>query len=100
MLTMHGNLLKNLASQGQKKSFLLALKLAEYEMLQNETKSIPLLLLDDIFERLDDNRMEKLFSYIHKNMDGQVFITDTNRERLEKHLAAFSLDYSIEELGK
>ena len=73
--------MKNHASQGQKKSFLFALKLAEYSLLKKVLNKKPLLLLDDIFEKLDEKRAQHLVNLILK-LDTQVFITDTHEERL------------------
>ncbi len=95
VFTMHNEALKNMASQGQKKSFLLALKIAEYLLIQQETNSIPILLLDDIFERLDEDRMDKLFALITEQLQCQVFITDTNEDRLSKHLQKFTAEFKI-----
>lgn len=89
---------RNIASQGQRKSLLFALKLAEMEILKREKGFSPLLLLDDVFEKLDENRMTNLLQKVCKENDGQVFITDTNRERLEQHLSYLSLPYQLIEL--
>lgn len=75
--------LKQHASQGQKKSFLFALKLAEFELLKQELKTKPILLLDDIFEKLDAQRSQFLIDLLWQT-DTQVFITDTHEERLLK----------------
>lgn len=74
--------LKKFGSQGQQKSFLIALKLAQYAYLQKHKGFKPLLLLDDIFDKLDDNRMHKLMEMVSHQDFGQIFITDTGRERL------------------
>ena len=74
--------LKKFGSQGQQKSFLIALKLAQYAYLQTHKGFKPLLLLDDIFDKLDDNRMHKLMEMVSHHDFGQIFITDTGRERL------------------
>lgn len=74
---------KNLASQGQRKSLLFALKLAELALLQQHKDVAPLLLLDDVFEKLDEGRMQNLLSYVCSENMGQVLITDTQRQRLE-----------------
>ena len=73
---------KIVASQGQRKSLLFACKLAEFEMLCAIKGSPPLLLLDDVFEKLDEIRMKNLLQYVCKKNNGQVFITDTHKERL------------------
>ena len=69
---------KKIGSQGQQKTFLIALKLAQYDLLRQEKQIQPLLLLDDIFDKLDTQRMERIFRFIHDDKFGQVFITDTD----------------------
>jgi DNA replication and repair protein RecF len=90
--------LKKHASQGQQKSFLIALKLAQFEFLKQKKGEAPLLLLDDIFDKLDDTRIARLIELVSKEGFGQVFITDTQKERiqhiLEKANAAANI-YSI-----
>jgi DNA replication and repair protein RecF len=90
--------LKTIASQGQKKSFLLALKLSEFEMLNAHATHPPILLLDDIFERLDDTRIDKLFELITTKLNCQVFITDTSKSRLELSLSKFTKEYEVVEV--
>ena len=77
---------RNIASQGQRKSLLFALKLAEFEMLKSKKGFAPLLLLDDVFEKLDESRMHNLLDWVCVQNDGQIFITDTHRERIVNHL--------------
>lgn len=74
--------LKKFGSQGQQKSFLIALKLAQYSYLQKFKGFKPLLLLDDIFDKLDDRRVHKLMEMVSHHDFGQIFITDTGRERV------------------
>lgn len=74
--------LKQVASQGQRKSFLFGLKLAQYEILKNNLFQNPILLLDDIFEKLDENRSQKLIEYI-VNLNTQIFVTDTHFDRVQ-----------------
>lgn len=81
--SVHGMPLKKFGSQGQQKSFLIALKLAQYSYLQKEKGYKPLLLLDDIFDKLDDKRIAKLMEMVSHDDFGQVFITDTSRERIQ-----------------
>ena len=85
--------LKKYASQGQLKSFVLALKLAQYEVLRKKKKEDPLLLLDDIFDKLDRSRVEQLLKLLLDRKVGQVFLTDTDETRLEKILREFKLDF-------
>ena len=77
---------KSQASQGQRKSLLFALKLAEMEILKEEKKLSPLLLLDDVFEKLDEERIGNLLNRVCSDEDSQIFITDTNCKRLEDQL--------------
>ena len=89
---------KNIASQGQRKSLLFALKLAEFELLKLYKGFAPLLLLDDVFEKLDDNRMQNLLHWVCNENGGQVFITDTHKDRLESALNALHTGCQIIEL--
>lgn len=73
---------KKYASQGQTKSFVIALKLAQYDYLKNVTAKKPLLLLDDIFEKLDGTRAKQLMELVANDSFGQIFITDTHKERV------------------
>jgi DNA replication and repair protein RecF len=94
-----GRNFKNIASQGQRKSLLFALKLAEFELLKTNKGFAPLLLLDDVFEKLDDIRMQNLLEWVCKENIGQVFITDTHTERLQNSLKAFNENFQIIELN-
>ena len=79
---IEGYPLKRFASQGQLKSFVLSLKLAQYQLLQEEKKVPPLLLLDDIFDKLDGQRVTQLLQLLQQQAFGQAFITDTDETRL------------------
>ncbi len=79
---LNGMILKQFGSQGQKKSFLFALKLGQYAYLSKAQGHLPILLLDDIFEKLDQNRMEALLTIIRDKTFGQVILTDTHPERI------------------
>lgn len=79
---LNGMEVRKFASQGQQKTFLLSLKLAQYYWLSRKTGRKPILLLDDIFEKLDSLRIKSLFKEIINPIFGQVFITDTNVERM------------------
>lgn len=80
---MNENLIKKFGSQGQQKSFLIALKLAQIKRIKDITNKNPILLLDDIFDKLDDNRVSQLIELVNQQNFGQIFITDTHRERTE-----------------
>ena len=77
---------RTIASQGQRKSLLFALKLAEMEILKKEKGFAPILLLDDVFEKLDEERISNLLQKVCVDTEGQIFITDTNEDRLVSHL--------------
>ena len=94
-IRMNEHPFKNIASQGQRKSLLFALKLTEMEVLKNEKGYSPILLLDDVFEKLDEERISNLLKKVCVENDGQVFITDTNEGRLRKHLAEIGCDFEI-----
>ena len=89
---LNGMALKQFGSQGQKKSFLFALKLAQYAYLATALGHLPILLLDDIFEKLDQSRMESLLRIIRGDGFGQVILTDTHPERIRQ---AFGADAEI-----
>jgi len=79
-----GNSLKKFASQGQQKSYLLALKLAQFEFIKDKKNTKPLLLLDDIYDKLDETRFRKLIELVSNDTFGQVFITDTHPQRIHE----------------
>jgi len=89
---------KNIASQGQRKSLLFALKLAEYEIIKTNKGFAPILLLDDVFEKLDENRMKNLLHWVCNENEGQVFITDTHKERLQFAFEQLQVNGQIIEL--
>lgn len=86
---------KSIASQGQRKSLLFALKLAEMDRLKKEKGFAPLLLLDDVFEKLDEERITNLLRKVCIENEGQVFITDTHEERLRNHLEGLGVIYQL-----
>ncbi len=98
--TIHSMSLKKFGSQGQQKSFLIALKLAQYTFLQNQKGYKPLLLLDDIFDKLDENRTRKLMQMVSDNDFGQVFITDTNIDRVRQVFNGLNVDTCIFKVEK
>jgi DNA replication and repair protein RecF len=92
--------LKKFGSQGQQKSFLIALKLAQFELLKEEKGKTPILLLDDIFDKLDDRRIQKLIELVDTGFLGQVFITDARPERSKKILENVKADVRFLEIEK
>ncbi|HEY4209654.1 MAG TPA: DNA replication and repair protein RecF [Puia sp.] len=90
-----GQPFKSIASQGQRKSLLFALKLAEYEMLKQYKGFPPILLLDDVFEKLDAHRMHNLLDRVCLGDHGQIFITDTHGERIRHELDKLKIPSQI-----
>lgn len=86
---------KKFASQGQLKSFILALKLAQYKIIQAHKNRSPLLLLDDIFDKLDHARVESLLKLLVEKSYGQIFITDTDQNRMEAIIAKMQAAYAM-----
>ena len=84
LFEMNGNSIKKIGSQGQQKSFLIALKLSQMNRIKELTGKTPILLLDDIFDKLDDTRVSQLIELVNQEHFGQIFITDTSKERTEK----------------
>jgi DNA replication and repair protein RecF len=87
--------LKRFASQGQMKSFIIAWKIAQYLLLANYKNIKPILLLDDIFDKLDNERLHNLLDLLVELDFGQVFLTDTGKSRIEELLSVLNLEYSI-----
>lgn len=83
LFEMDSVLIKKIGSQGQQKSFLISLKLAQMSLVKELTSKTPILLLDDIFDKLDDTRVAQLIKLVNQENFGQIFITDTHRERTE-----------------
>ncbi len=98
--TIHGMVLKKFGSQGQQKSFLIALKLAQYTFLHRQKGFEPLLLLDDIFDKLDDARTTKLMKMVSDKDFGQIFITDTSRKRIEEIFSTLNVPINIVDIDK
>jgi DNA replication and repair protein RecF len=90
-----GHPVKKFGSQGQQKSFIIALRLAQYEWLKNHLNTLPVLLLDDIFDKLDHDRVERLMQLVSDKFFGQVLVTDTDVERVEKIFAESKIPCKI-----
>lgn len=98
VFTIHGNPIKRFGSQGQQKSLLIALKLAQYDYLKQQTKVKPLLLLDDVFDKLDEYRVKAIIDLVNSDYFGQIFITDTHKERIEHLLSKLNVESNLVEL--
>lgn len=95
-MTLGGYPLRREGSQGQNKTFLIALKLAQFDFLRRAgSHTTPLLLLDDIFDKLDASRVEQIVHLVAGDRFGQIFITDTNREHLDQILSRMGGDYRL-----
>lgn len=97
-MSIAGMPVRRTGSQGQCKTFTIALRLAQYEMLSAAANLKPLLLLDDIFDKLDATRVERIMEIVMRDTFGQIFITDTNRTHLDRIISQTSGDYRIWEV--
>lgn len=87
--------IKKFGSQGQQKSFLIALKLAQFEFVKKQSGEKPILLFDDIFDKLDETRVAKIVEMVNNNEFGQLFISDTHPERTEKIVKSTHQSYKL-----
>ena len=95
-MALGGYPIKREGSQGQNKTYMIALKLAQFDFLKRTgSKTTPLLLLDDIFDKLDAQRVEQIVDIVSGDQFGQIFITDTNRENIDKILERSHGNYKI-----
>ncbi|MBA3647714.1 MAG: DNA replication and repair protein RecF [Chitinophagales bacterium] len=97
---MDEKLIKKFASQGQKKSFLMALKIAQFELLKKETNKTPILLLDDLFDKLDEQRTNNILDLLKGERFKQVFVTDTNFSRVQEYISITKKQFKVFELQK
>ncbi|WP_010521434.1 DNA replication/repair protein RecF [Aquimarina agarivorans] len=91
--------IKKFGSQGQQKSFLIALKLAQFDFILQQSNDTPILLLDDIFDKLDENRVEQLMKLVDDNHFGQLFVSDTHADRTEAIVKKISQSYKVFKLS-
>ena len=87
--------IKKFGSQGQQKSYLIALKLAEFDFVKSQSKLTPILLLDDIFDKLDENRVAKIIALVNDGNFGQLFISDTHADRTENVIKKTKQPYKM-----
>jgi DNA replication and repair protein RecF len=98
LFALNNEVFKQIASQGQRKSLLFSLKLAEAEILKQQKGFAPFLLLDDTFEKLDEKRIHNLLTYVCNQHGGQVFLTDTHTERVVQAFSKFPVEIQLIEL--
>ena len=95
-IMLDGHPMRREGSQGQQKTFVIALKLAQFEFLKRaNSQTTPLLLLDDIFDKLDAQRVEQIIQLVASEEFGQIFITDTNRDHIDQILSKGDFDYKL-----
>ena len=87
--------IKKFGSQGQQKSFLIALKLAQFDFIKQQSGVSPILLLDDIFDKLDENRVAQIIQLVDDDHFGQIFISDTHAERTENVVKQIHQSYKL-----
>lgn len=87
--------IKKVGSQGQNKTYVVAMKLAQFDFLKKAGSTTPILLLDDIFDKLDSTRVEQIVKLVSEDNFGQIFITDTNRDHLDDILKGLNSDYRL-----
>ena len=95
VMQLGGYPIKREGSQGQNKTYLIALKLAQFDYLRRLGSKVPILLLDDIFDRLDASRVEQIIRLVSGDTFGQIFITDVNRGHLDRIVSAATGDYKL-----
>ena len=95
LLEMNDHSVKSLGSQGQQKSYLVALKLAKLDYIKRKAGFSPILLLDDIFDKFDADRVEQIIRLVGNHRFGQIFITDTHQNRLQDILSSHKTDYKL-----
>lgn len=99
IFTLGGRPMKREGSQGQHKTYVIALKLAQFELLKRTAShTTPLLLLDDIFDKLDAGRVEQIVRLVSGDAFGQIFVTDTNRTHLDAIVGSTASDYRMFEV--
>jgi DNA replication and repair protein RecF len=95
VLSLDGHPMKRIGSQGQQKTLVVALKLAQFDFIRQNNGQAPLLLLDDIFDKFDGDRVKQIIHLVAEDHFGQIFIADTNKNRIEAMLAELNSDFKI-----
>jgi DNA replication and repair protein RecF len=100
LFEMDGYSVRSLGSQGQQKSYLVALKLAKFDYIKKKAGFAPILLLDDIFDKFDAERVAQIIRLVGNHRFGQIFITDTHQDRLHEILNTLDTDYKLFRIGE
>jgi DNA replication and repair protein RecF len=95
IMEINGRPLKNSGSQGQQKTYLIAMMMTQFRIIKQHSGISPILLLDDIFDKLDIDRVERLIAFVTGNGFGQIFLTDSNKNRLDTLLQKTNTDYRL-----
>jgi len=94
-MSLAGHPIKKIGSQGQQKTFLVALKMAKFDFIKKTNGFQPILLLDDVFDKFDSRRVGQIIRLVAEHEFGQIFITDTSRERISNVLSDLDIDYKL-----
>ena len=94
-MEIEGHPIKKFGSQGQQKSFLIALKFAQFQFMKAQVSGTPILLLDDIFDKLDQHRVAHIISLVNQDLFGQIFISDTHADRTEAVVKEIHQSYAF-----
>jgi DNA replication and repair protein RecF len=98
LFEINANPIRKFGSQGQQKTYLIALRLAEFEFLKKQSGKLPILLFDDIFDKLDEHRVEQIIKMVNDETFGQIFISDTHAERTKKLVEQVHQSFKIFDL--
>ena len=98
IFTIKEHPIKKFGSQGQQKSFVIALRLAQFDWLKAQKRTNPILLLDDVFDKLDSERVQKLVQLVTQDYFGQVILSDTDQERMENLLDTLNVPSKLFEV--
>lgn len=100
VLNLNGTSIKRIGSQGQQKTYLVSLKLAQFEFLKKVNKVLPILLLDDVFDKFDSHRVKQIIQLVADESFGQIMITHTNMERMKVLLKELDVDHKLFHVNK
>ncbi len=100
VMNLEDHPIKKVGSQGQQKTYLISLKLAQFDFIKEIAKLKPILLLDDIFDKLDATRVEKFIRLVAENHFGQIFITDANKQRLDNIMVKMNSEHKLFEVDR
>jgi DNA replication and repair protein RecF len=100
ILRLNGHPLKRTGSQGQQKTFLVALKLAQYDFMCHKNRALPILLLDDVFDKFDESRVRQIIHLVSEEHFGQIFISHTDTQKMHGILGDMAVDFRLFHLDR